>query len=233
MAIRERVSLSSRYKKPIVGTVRPFRTYYLIMEGTKTEPTYFRLLEAELIKRRVRNNISLVYLERTENDRGSNSPQQLYDFLQKYRKDKGDVNGEYLMIFDRDSYKNHFNPCRSYLNFLNKVKKSKVRLLVTSPCFEIWLLLHQPNAYQNHIEPHQKLLFENARLSPAYTYISKIVRNVFGFNPKSFIPEDFLEKLDIAMKQSSLITSDLKKMATELGENISDFIKEISRDLRY
>jgi hypothetical protein len=202
------------------------------MEGTNTEPTYFKLLEMELIKRRIRNNISLVYLERTQNDRGSNTPRQLYNFLREFQKQKDD-DGVYLMVFDRDSYKNHFNPKKSYLDFLKSVRHSNVRMIITSPCFEIWLLLHLDNSYQEFIEPNKKNIFRNDRISPAYTYVSKMVRDIFGFNPKSNIPEDFLKNLNIAMKQSSQLTSDPKKMATELGENISDFIREISYDQRY
>lgn len=233
MAIRERVSLYNRYRVPKVGTVRPFRTYYLIMEGTNTEPTYFRLLEKELLKRRIRNNIAIVYLDRTQNDRGSNTPKQLFNFLQEFKKDKDDPDAVYLMVFDRDSYKNHFNPKKSYLAFLNSIKGSDVRILVTSPCFEIWLLLHKNNSYQEFIKPNRKSLFRNVRISPAYTFISKMVRDVFGFNPKSYIPEELLASLEIAMAESRHLTSDPYEMANDLGENISDFIREISSDFRY
>ena len=54
MAIREHISLVNRYPAARVGTVEPFRTYYLIMEGTNTEPQYFRLLE----KKMLRNNLN-------------------------------------------------------------------------------------------------------------------------------------------------------------------------------
>ncbi len=233
MAIRERVSLYNRYLKPRVGTVQPFRTYYLIMEGTNTEPSYFRLLERELLRRRVRNSIAIVYLERTARDRGSNTPRQLYGFLQAFRKEKNDPGGVYFMVFDRDSYKNHPDPKQSYLDFLKIIKGSGIRILVTSPCFEIWVLLHRKNAYGELVLPNERNLFRNKRISPAHTYISRLVVSAFGFNPKAGIPEGFLKNLDHAMEESKNLTSDPAEMAEKLGENISDFIREICSDLRY
>lgn len=233
MPIRERVSLYNRYRISRVGTVRPFRTYYLIMEGTNTEPTYFRLLERELIRRRIRNNIAIVYLERTANDRGSNTPRQLFNFLQTFKRNKNDEDGVYFLVFDRDSFKNHSDPKTAYLNFLKSIKGSGIRIIVTSPCFEIWLLLHRKNSYRELILPNANSLFRNVRVSQSYTYISKMVFDVFGFNPKSEIPEGFLKNLDTALGEAKNLTSDPLLMATELGENISEFISEISSDLRY
>jgi len=233
MAIRERVSLYNRYLTPRVGTVRPFRTYYLIMEGTKTEPTYFRLLEKELLRRRVRNNIALVYLERTARDKGSNTPRQLYHFLQDFKSEKNDPDGVYFMVFDRDSYKNHPDPRKAYLDFLESSAGSGVRILVTSPCFEIWLLLHKQNAYRELVEPYKAGLFRNERVSPVHTYASRLVLWAFGFNPKTEIPEGFLDNLDWALAESKNLTHEPAKMADELGENISEFIREISTDSRY
>jgi hypothetical protein len=60
-----------------------------------------------------------------------------------------------------------------------------------------------------------------------------MVRDVFGFNPKSYIPEELLMNLEIAMEESRHLTSDPYEMAHELGENISDFIREISSEFRY
>ncbi|NLD27028.1 MAG: RloB domain-containing protein [Acholeplasmataceae bacterium] len=233
MGLRERVSLYNRYTEERIGMVTPFRTYYLIMEGTKTEPIYFQLLEKKLLALRVRNNIRLIYLERTLNDRGSNTPDQLFRFLRLFRAQKNDPDAVYFMVFDRDSYKNRPNPEKSYLDFLNRIKNAPVRLIVSSPCFELWLLLHRLNAYRDLILPDQEAIFQNERLSSGYTYISKMVKDLFGFNPKSMIPDFFLNGLNNALKQSPLLTSDPVRMATEIGENIGDFIAELMQDVRY
>ncbi|HBP26003.1 MAG TPA: hypothetical protein DD618_03525 [Acholeplasmatales bacterium] len=230
--IRTNVSLYNRYPGKRVGSVEPFRTYYIIMEGTNTEPDYFRLLEKRLSDLKIRNNIRIVYLERTQQDRGSNSPRQLFRFLQDFRKCQNDKAAVYCMVFDRDSYKNQVNPTEGYLNFLNQNQKSKIRMIVSSPCFEVWLLLHQKNSVSDIIEPNAKPIFENARLTSSFTYISKMVRDVFGFNPKIMIPEHFLDRLPIAMSQAHLLTTDLHQMATEIGQNVSEFIAELQFDPR-
>ena len=230
--IRTNVSLYNRYPEKRVGSVEPFRTYYIIMEGTNTEPNYFRLLEKRLSDLKIRNNIRIVYLERTQQDRGSNSPRQLSRFLQDFRKRQNDKTAVYCMVFDRDSYKNQVNPTEGYLNFLNQNQKSKIRMIVSSPCFEVWLLLHQKNAVSEIIEPNAKQIFENVRLTSSFTYISKMVRDLFGFNPKIVIPEHFLDRLPIAMSQAPMLTTDLQQMATEIGQNVSEFIAELQFDAR-
>lgn len=233
MGISERVSLYHRYPDQRTGKVAPFRTYYLIMEGTKTEPTYFQLLEKHLAAMRVRNNLRIVYLERTLKDRGSNSPEQLFHFLRLFRAQKQDPDAVYCMVFDRDSYKNHPNPEKSYLDFLKRVENTPVRLVVSSPCFELWLLMHRPRAYYDLILPDAEAIFRNERLSAGYTYLSRMVKDLFGFNPKSMIPDFLLNGLPHALQQSPLLTSDPVKMAKEIGENIGDFIEELRRDERY
>ncbi|MCK9536775.1 MAG: RloB family protein [Bacilli bacterium] len=232
MAIRERISLYNRYRDRRVHQVEPFRTYYIIMEGTKTEPLYFHYLDRYLAEKRVRNNIKIIYLDRTSNDRGRNTPRQLFTFLNNCRKINNQENAVYCMVFDRDSYKGFSDPTNSYLDFINKVKMTSVKMIVTSPCFEIWLLLHHKGVISEYIRPHYQQIFNNNRLNSTFTYISKMVYELFGFNPKTTIPEDFVEKADIAMKQAAFLTSDLVKLATEIGENVSDFIKELCIDPR-
>ena len=232
MAIRERVSLFNRYRDRRIHQVETFKTYYVIMEGTKTEPLYFHHLDRYLTKKRIRNNIRIVYLDRTKRDRGSNTPQQLLDFLNDFRSRKDDDDAVYCMIFDRDSYKGYIEPTAAYLDFIRKTVREPVKLIVTSPCFEIWLLLHKKNSYQKLIVPAKDKIFFNKRLNSSFTYISKMVFNLFGFNPKTTIPAAFVSEVETALTQSSCLTSDLICMATEIGENVSDFIKELCIDPR-
>ncbi|MGD9605263.1 MAG: RloB family protein [Bacilli bacterium] len=230
MPIREKTSLINRYQTKKVGTIEPFKTYYLIMEGTNTEPIYFRLLEKKFISMKVRNHVRIVYLERTENDVGSNSPRQLLSFLLKFKQTKND--GVFAMIFDRDSFKNHPNPIQSYHDFIKKALKLPIKLVVSSPCFETWLLLHYPNVVKDYLIKNEQLLMDNPRVSSTFTYASKLVDKLFGFNPKAFIPEDFIDNLPIAMKQRYELTTDVRLMATQLGETVGDLIKELQYDPR-
>lgn len=235
MAIKERVSLFKRYSDERIHQVEPFRTYYLIMEGTNTEPQYFWHLDRFLAKHRVRNNVKLVFLDRTHTDRGRNTPRQLFTFLREWRKENKDENAIYCMVFDRDSYKAYENPAEAYLAFVRRVKATTVRMIVTSPCFEIWLLLHRERAVAEYIWPDSRNIFLNRRLNSRYTYLSKLVQDVFGFNPKTSVPAEIVEKVDVALVQAGFLTSDVEEMAYEIGENVSAFIKELCfdpRDLR-
>lgn len=231
MAIRQRVSLFKRYPDDRLSSRDVFKTYYLIMEGTNTEPIYFKLLEKKLSELKVHNNIKLIYLERTLRDRGSNTPQQLLEFSLEYKEEINDDNAVFWIIFDRDSYKSHLNQEEVYLSFIEKAKP-KVRMLITSPCFELWILLHRKNAYKSIIEPKKDELFENKRISPGYTFASRLVKNRFGFNPKNNIPYTLFDNLEYALEESKYLTKSFTKMATEIGENISVFIKQLLEDPR-
>ena len=232
MAIREHISLVNRYPAARVGTVEPFRTYYLIIEGTNTEPQYFRLLEKKMLRNNLRHKIRFVFLERTENDVGSNSPRQLLNFLLTYQQEKNDPDGQYVMIFDRDSFKNHPHPLQSYLDFLKKTKKLAIKKVVSSPCFEIWLLLHHPQFVNQYLRGKEEQLLENPRLSSSFTFASRLVYDLFGFNPKTEIPHHFLDHLPTAMRQRYELTTDLYLLGDHLGENIGDLIKEWQEDPR-
>lgn len=230
MAIRQRVSLFNRYLDDRLLSKDVFKTYYLIMEGTNTEPIYFKHLERKLSELKVHNHIKLVYLDRTLRDRGSNTPKQLLEFLLEYKQEVEDANAVFWVVFDRDSYKSHLNQTNDYLNFIEYAASKDVGLLVTSPCFEIWLLLHRKNAYQQIIKPNEAEIFENKRISPGYTYISRLVKNRFGFNPKTNIPANLLDHLEEALEESHYLPKSLAKMATEIGENISNFINLLLED---
>lgn len=232
MAIRERVSLYKRYPDERLLSKDVFKTYYIITEGTNTEPIYFKLLEKKLSELKVHNNIKIIYLDRTLRDRGSNTPEQLLAFLLKYKDEVEDENAVFWLVFDRDSYKSHLNQKSDYLDFINYASNKGVGMMVTSPCFEIWILLHKKNAFEQIIKPNEEELFENKRISPGYTYISRLVKNSFGFNPKTNIPISLLNNLNYALNESKYMTKSLHKMATEIGENISSFINLLLEDPR-
>lgn len=232
MAIRQRVSLFKRYPDERLLSYDVFKTYYLIMEGTNTEPIYFKLLERKLSELKIHNNIKIIYLERTLRDRGSNTPSQLLNFLLEYKEEIEDENAVFWVVFDRDSYKSHTNQEGEYLGFVQHAKSKGVGMLVTSPCFEIWILLHKKNAYNQIIKPNEQEIFENKRVSPGYTYISQLVKNKYGFNPKTNIPASLLDNLDDALNESRYLTKSLEKMAIEIGENISSFVRKLLEDPR-
>lgn len=232
MAIRERVSLYKRYLDDRLLSKDVFKTYYIIMEGTNTEPIYFKLLERKLSELKIHNSIKLVFLDRTLRDRGSNAPRQLLHYVLAYKQEVDDENSKFFIVFDRDSFKTNFNQELDYLSFIEDAKAKDVNLIITSPCFEIWILLHKENSYEEFIKPNKSQIFENKRLSPSYTYVSKLVTNIFGFNPKSNIPYSLLEKLDVAIQESKNITKQISKMAYEIGENVSVFIMNLLKDPR-
>jgi hypothetical protein len=93
-------------------------------------------------------------------------------------------------------------------------------------------MLHRRNAYRDLIKPNEKAIFQNKRVSPGYTYTSRLIKNNFGFNPKTTIPRSLLDNLDYALEEARYLTKSLEEMAKKIGENISDFIRKLLEDPR-
>ena len=233
--IRESVSIRRRYQGKI-RKLDPYKNYYLSVEGTKTEPIYLRHV---INKRRdlgINHQIELVPLERTDNDEGRTQPDELLDIIIKFRKERiesgedSQQDDEYYVMFDKDSFKNEIDPNKSYFEFINKAKEAGIKLIVTNPCFELWLILHIEHSYQRYILPKYRQLLKNRKINSTDTVASRMFKDVFGYSSKSYVSQYIIDNTDIAIKQSDLfISQNIYEFDKKLGETVSSFIKEISR----
>ncbi len=126
---KARLADSLRRKK---GKRDPYERILIVCEGSKTEPRYFK----ELRKAFHLNPMNVVIANR----RHGLDPLNVVDHaLEEYEKDP-EFNFVYC-VFDRDQH-------QTYHNALNKIRGSqikggvRIKPIVSTPCFEIWLLLH-------------------------------------------------------------------------------------------
>lgn len=130
----------------------------------------------------------------------------------KYEKDID----EFVIIFDRDSYRNGIE----YLEFVSLAELDNI-LAVTSPCFELWLILHSENSVVEEILKNEEQIFKNERVSNHHTFTSDLCSKIFGINPKSNLDfEFFKEHLDIAIMQEKKLAQDYKIFTAMIGSNI-------------
>lgn len=119
-----------------VGTRKPKRTFYLICEGSRTEPDYFRAL-----KRTIKD--SLVEIEIAG---GVGVPMTIAKAACELAKRKGlkgsrrnlssfESKDEVWAVFDRDSFED-FNQA------IGHCRDGNVFVARSIPCFEVWLILH-------------------------------------------------------------------------------------------
>jgi len=106
-------------------------------------------------------------------------------------------------------------------------------LTVTSPCFELWLLLHYKDALIQHIYPHKKEIIENKKVSSSHTFISKLCSDVSGVSPKRNVNfSKIKDNINLAIDQEKLIVQVNKNMFEEIGSNVGILIEEMRKDPR-
>lgn len=110
------------------------KRYLIVCEGSKTEPNYFREMLADL---KVRPSV----VRLAPND--GNSPDRIVAHaLALYLEDAalGDAYDTVYCVFDRDTHST-FDAAVAQTRALNLDKKP-LMAITSTPCFEVWLLLH-------------------------------------------------------------------------------------------
>ena len=134
----------------------------------------------------------------------------------------------FVIVFDRDSYENS----EDYADFIGKASADNI-LTVTSPCFELWLILHFEDAVGKYVTPNEDKLFNNEKVSSSHTFASRLFSEISGINPKS---GTFFNKLkagiDLAIEQEKVLEQDILRMTTKIGSNVGALIEQMREDPR-
>ncbi|MBF4693465.1 RloB family protein [Fusibacter ferrireducens] len=230
--LREFRSLTTRFEEDV--KIDLLRRYYLIFEGANTERKYFQGVANNRKELDINSQIELVILHK-EGDIGSFShPIKLLELIEekkKYLKRNGKFDrtiDRFVIVFDRDSYE----ATKDYVEFIDKASVDNI-LIVTSPCFELWLILHYQNAIEKHIIPNKKRLFDNEKVSSSHTFASRLFSEISGTNPKSGTFFNKLKsRIDLAIEQEKSLERDIFKMDTEIGSNVGVLIEQMREDPR-
>ena len=230
--LREFRSLTTRFEEDI--KIEPLRRYYLIFEGANTERKYFQGIDNNRKELGINSQIELVILHKEGDISSFSHPIKLLELIEEKKKSlKTDGKFDkaidrFVIVFDRDSYEN----LEDYVEFIEKASADNI-LTVTSPCFELWLILHYENAVERYIVPNSESLFENEKVSNSHTFASRLFSEMSGTNPKS---GSFFNKLkggiDLAVEQEKTLEQDILRMATEIGSSVGVLIEQMREDPR-
>jgi hypothetical protein len=123
--------LNERYKRK--SQVLDPSLIVIATEGEKTEPEYFECLKSD-----DRHTTSRVHIEILPKTNSASSPKHVLNQLHDYKKRKQLNKYDTLwMVIDKDRWSDRD------LNFVSKeCQSNNYRLILSNPCFEIWLLLH-------------------------------------------------------------------------------------------
>lgn len=158
------------------------KIFVLSFEGNVTEPRYFDGLRNSIYFNDC-GRIELVPLTRKQNEKIGSNPKAVKQILNKAKADYAlNANDEFWMIVDRDDWEtmHHIDfdqiieECKDEKNFF---------MALSNPCFEFWLLLHNPKFQLDTLnEEERKLLWENPKISNKHNYIEKALSDVLGFS---------------------------------------------------
>lgn len=136
MTTRRSRAARTRSLKRNVGFRRPKKTIVVFCEGVKTEPIYINALKQQPSV----HDVAAVDI-RVETGHGGSVPLTLVSMAADARRRAIDEDGEideFWCIFDVEWPRNHPNLDSA----LEAARSNDIRLAISNPCFEVWLILH-------------------------------------------------------------------------------------------
>ncbi|MBN2222136.1 MAG: RloB domain-containing protein [Vallitaleaceae bacterium] len=206
----------------------------MLFEGANTERKYFQGIDNNRKELGINSHIELVILHKEGEISSFSHPIKLLELIEEKKKSlkrdgKFDKSiDRFVIVFDRDSYDNS----EDYVGFIERASADNI-LAVTSPCFELWLILHFDDAVGMYIAPNKDRLFDNEKVSSSHTFASRLFSEISGINPKS---GTFFNKLkagiDLAIEQEKVLEQDILRMTTKIGSNVGALIEQMREDPR-
>lgn len=137
MARYSRSKTHRRRSRRRVAVRRPKKTLRVFCEGERTEPDYLRALRSDPSIREVAS----VEIQMSKHTIGITPPLTLVEeavgSAERVSQERGEVD-EVWCLFDVESPDNHPNLPQA----LGIARRGGVKVAVSNPCFELWLVLH-------------------------------------------------------------------------------------------
>lgn len=224
--------------------------YYCVSEGA-TEESYFYGIRNNKVELKIKGEVHIEVVEKQEGQETLSHPLQLVHacLVQMGRedsegneipkeqwkenckwKDYDDKIDKVCVIFDRD-YRNLEESLQTIFDLCNK---HGIKIILSNPNFELWLLMHFPNIEQYPAEMllenkknlrHQ--IFADASKNKKYLEIL-VAKNAEGYSKGSKIKFDrFLSLVDVAVEQAKFFCEDSEHLINELGTSVGRLIEEM------
>jgi len=210
--------------------IEPYRKYFIICEGANTETWYFKKLIDLKKELQIHSLIDLCLLEKTGKDKDISFPRQLIEFAESQKDDvkiSFDLNRDKMIIvFDGDIFETKVT---DYDEVIALGEKNNI-LAVSNPSFELFLLLHYKNSFQEDIQPHIEEIIKNEKIgNQRYIYHLLLKRTGINSKKNSKIGE-LARYVDIAIEQEKKINEDIHQCKGNITCNIGKIISMIKND---
>lgn len=209
--------------------IEPYRKYFFICEGAKTETVYFKHLIDIRKELKIPQMIELCLLEKTGEDKNLSFPKQLAEFAEQQKELLSDFDAErdkMVIIFDADIFEFKVS---GYEEFIKSIEKNNI-VGVTNPGFELFLLLHIQGTYEKYILNHNDDFFVmDSKRSLSHAY--KLLRDETNMNAKKN-PRigDLADNVVYAISQEKRINQDIHSAKGLVTSNIGKIIEDIMND---
>ncbi len=206
----------------------------IAVEGKKTEPRYFEMLQKEYGNR--------IKLEIIPNKNHKSSPRYILENLTEFKRNYAVNAGDsYWMVVDVD------NNASKLPKIIKDAKSEGYKVAISNPCFEIWLSLHRGDI---EITDDSVIFFkekkEIARVNRS-VLTAKMIREADILNkinhgvPNAILYKNiYFEHIEEAIKKSKkLIKNDRTdnflcekehRGKTRVGELVKDIIKKLTQN---
>lgn len=210
--------------------IEPYRKYFFICEGANTETWYFKKLIDIRKSLNIHPLIDIRLLEKTEKDKDISYPRKLITFAES-QKDNPEISfdrerDKMIVVFDADIFE---EKVQDYDEVLALGEVGNI-IAVSNPAFELFLLLHFENTYEQYILPNEEAIIKNEKVGNQ-TFLYKLLLSKTGINSKknSAIGE-LAEKVDVAILQEKKINEDIHECKGKITCNIGKIIESIRND---
>ncbi len=124
------------------------------------------------------------------------------------------------LIVDRDkgSFKSE-----QYDDLVQKCNENNIKLYISNPCFEVWLLMH----FDEFDNLDFDKLLENKRVTASKNsrkYSDKMLSDIIGYDKSNLNFDMFVDKIDEAIKREKNYCEDVEKLKDNVGSNIGVLI---------
>lgn len=200
----------------------PKRKYFIACEGRHSEYRYFKGLSNAADRHGISSAIDFVFVEHSECS--GNHPLQIIDQASKEVHEKGNfLKGDCLCILvDRD--KGSFSD-QQFIEAIHRCNSKNIKLFVSNPCFELWLLLHFTDLSEYSLEA----IKENKKTG-SRTYVEQILKDDHlngSYQKKTLNYNLFDDKVEKAISNASLHETDIQRLKDSVGTNIGLLVEEM------
>lgn len=216
----------------LIEKTEPLRRYFILCEGANTEKFYFKKIINLKKEIGIHSLVEILFMNKTDIHHNLSNPKQLVEFAKTERKkliksDEFKKERDIMLVtFDLDVFRDRDFALRDLLN----EQDDNLIFGLANPDFELFLLLHIEDSFNNIISPNKELILKNVKEGKQRP-CQRLLNKEIGLNPKKNEGIGRLaSNVDIAIKQEKYLNQNPDYFLTKLSSNIATIIEKMKEE---